>query len=385
MKQLIWMMGLTLSLFGEWAEKTLETLSVEEKVGQLFIVPACPKFETESLDVLMSSCHIGAVIIKQGHPKEQIPFLNRLQRRSKLTLLCTGDAEWGLGMRMEETLSFPKNGVLGKVKDLTLLYQVGKAIGTQCRIVGIHLNFAPVVDVNNNPENIIIGMRSFGEDPVRVAECAAQVVQGMKEGGALSCLKHFPGHGDTSIDSHKGLPLIPHDRAHLEKVEFVPFKQNLSADAVMTGHLLVPALDPEHPATLSKAIVTDLLKGEWGYQGLVVTDALNMKALSERYTVEDIALKAFLAGHDLLLYGSHRYNDVEVLLKEVIPKAYQAVLSEVKNGSIPLAVLDARVLKILELKERLGLHEQREIPCPENLMEALHNSAAQKLIADLDE
>lgn len=379
-KSLILLFSFTFSLYGGWAEKTLEGLSIEEKVGQLFVAPACPRFDVDSLEKLFDTCHIGSMIVKQGHPKEQIPFLNRLQERSKVPLLCMGDAEWGLGMRMEGTLSFPKNDMMGQVRNLFLIYLAGKEIGEQCRMVGIHLNFSPVVDVNNNPENIVIGARSFGSDPQAVSTCAFMMIQGMKQGKVLSCIKHFPGHGDTAVDSHKGLPVIPHDRNRLESVEFVPFKDNLNADAVMTGHLFVPALDPEAPASLSKTIVTDLLIKEWGYQGLVITDALNMKALTENYTIEEIAVKALLAGHDLLLYGAHRYDDVEVLLTEIIPRAYQAVLGAVNCGTVSVEVLDRHVLKIFKVKESLGLHKERMVPLPDDLMEKLHSEHALELI-----
>nr|AAN10188.1 putative glycosylhydrolase [Candidatus Fritschea bemisiae] len=364
-----------------WAEKIFKTLTVEEKIGQLFIVPACPKFSSEMIEKMLDVYHIGALILKQAHPKEQIPFLNALQKRSKLPLLCTGDAEWGLGMRMQETLSFPRNEIMGKVKDQSLLFSSGKEIGRQCRIVGIHLNFAPVVDINNHPNNTVIGNRSFGSDPEKVSRCASLIIQGMRAGKVLSCLKHFPGHGDTDVDSHKGLPTILHSRKHLEQVEFLPFKENLeSADAIMTGHLMLPVLDKNFPASLSKLIVTDLLQKEWGFKGLIITDALNMKALTQNYSVEEIALKAFLAGHDLLLYGSHRYDDVKNLLENAIPLAYKSIQNGIINGEIDSDLLDARVLKILQVKERLGLHKDRFNPNPENLMEVLHSKEVINLI-----
>lgn len=370
------------TLYGEWAEKIIETLTVQEKIGQLFIIPAGPCYDQEMFEKVIDQYHVGSILIKKGHPLDQIPFLNALQKRSKYPLLCTGDAEWGLGMRMEETLSFPRNEVMGKVKKLFLLYQAGKEIGEQCRLVGIHLNFAPVVDVNNNPDNIVIGSRSFGSDPNLVSSCAFMMTRGMTRGKVLTCIKHFPGHGDTDIDSHKGLPEIPHSRDHLEEVEFVPFKNCIKSgvDAVMTGHLMMPELDENFPASMSKPIVTDLLQKEWGFKGLVITDALNMKALTENYSVEEIAVKALLAGHDLLLYGAHRYEDVEMLLKEMVPKAYMGIAKAVETGEIPEELLDTHVLKILQAKERLGLHEERLTPLPENLMERLHSESAIQLI-----
>ena len=364
----------------EWAENTLSTLTLEEKIGQLFIVPACPKFPFEMIEKMIQIYHIGAVILKQAYPKEQIVFINAIQKSSKLPLLCTGDAEWGLGMRMEKVLSFPRNEVMGKVTDSTLLFSAGKEIGKQCRMVGIHLNFAPVADVNNNPNNPVIGSRSFGSNPKQVSRCVSHMIQGMQAGNVLSCLKHFPGHGDTDVDSHTGLPIISHSFAHLEQVEFPPFKDNLGADAIMTGHLLFPTLDPNNPVSLSKRIVTDLLQTDWGFKGLIITDALNMKALTTNYSTEEIALKAFLAGHDLLLYGSHRYNDVKHLLEKTIPLAYKAIQKGLLNGEISEELLNKRVLKILKVKERLGLHTNRFIPDSDNLMEELHSQEAIDLI-----
>lgn len=373
---ILFIFSINLSLFGGWAEEKLQELTIEERIGQLFIVPACPRYESETLKNLLKKYHIGAIIVKQGHPLQQVPFLNELQKSSDLPLLCTGDAEWGLGMRMEETLSFPKNGILGRKENWEFIPHVGKLIGEQCRIVGIHLNFAPVVDVNNNEMNPVIGVRSFGSDPQDVAYCSALMVQGMKKGGVLTCAKHFPGHGDTNIDSHKGLPRISHPRERLERMEFIPFKTAIAGgvDAVMTGHLMVPALDPILPATLSHPIVTGLLQEEWGFKGLVITDALNMKALSENYEVGEVAVRALLAGHDLLLYGAHRYDDVHLLLTEVIPIACQAIRDAYREGKISKQALDQHVLKVLQVKEKLRLHIDRLIPLPDDLMEILNST-----------
>jgi len=371
-------------LRSEWAEKILPTLTIQEKIGQLFVVPACPNFETESLFEVIENYHIGAIIIKQGHPLEQIPFINALQTRSNLPLLCTGDAEWGLGMRMEETLSFPKNLTLGAIEDESLLYKLGKTIGHQCRLVGIHLNFAPVVDVNPivNP---IIGVRAFGDDPESVSRKGALVIRGMQDGGILACAKHFPGHGAADVDSHNDLPTIPYSYRHLEQVEFVPFKGALleGVEAVMSGHLMVQAIDAQNPASLSYPIITELLKEKWGFQGLCITDALNMEALCKNYTTEEIAVNALMAGHDLLLYGAHRYNDVEYILRQLIPAAFSAIEKGVIEGRIPEEVINAHVLKILSIKERLGLHQNRFVPLPTDLMEQLHSEAAYALQAIL--
>ena len=364
-------------LRAEWAENILETLTIQEKIGQLFVVPASPRYEPEALFEAIERYHIGSILIKQAHPLEQIPFMNGLQARTRLPLLCLGDAEWGLGMRMEETLSFPRNYALGSIQDDRLLYEFGKMVGEQCKLVGIHLNLAPVVDVNP-PRNPVIGMRAFGEEPGRVGRSAALVIRGMQDAGILACAKHFPGHGDAKVDSHYALPTIPHSLDRLEEVEFAPFRRALAerVAAVMSGHLYLPALDDQNPASLSHPIITGLLKEKWGFQGLVITDALNMKALSRDRTTEEIALGALLAGHDLLLYGAHLYRDIEEILVELIPAAFSAIERGVSEGRISMECIDAHVLKILSLKERLGLHQKRELPLPQDLMEQLHSEAA---------
>jgi len=360
-------------LRGEWAEKILNEMTFQEKIGQLLIVPACPQFDPEALLEVMETYHIGTVLIKQGHPLVQVPFLNTLQNRSKWPLLCVADAEWGLGMRMEETLSFPKNLTLGAIQNEALLFELGKMLGEQCKLVGIHLNFAPVVDVNNHPHHPIIGMRSFGDDEDAVSRKGALVIRGMQEAGILACAKHFPGHGGVEIDSHHGLPTLSSSRIALK-----PFKEALTAGvrSLMSGHLLVPKLDGENPASLSYPMMTTLLKEEWGFEGLCITDALNMKALSENYGAEEIAEKALLAGHDLLLYGAHLYNDVEAILKRLIPVAFRAIETAVKEGRISEKLIDEHVYKILLVKEGLGLHQNRYTPLPEDLMERLHSEAA---------
>lgn len=216
-------------------------------------MPAAPCDEEEALFETITTYHVGSILIKQAHPLQQIPFLNKLQNHAKLPLLCAGDAEWGLGMCMEDTLSFPKNLTLGAIQDDTLLYELGKMIGQQCKLVGIHINFAPVVDVNNNPNNPIIGMRSFGDNPNKTSSKGTLMIRGMQDAGIIACVKHFPGHGDVHIDSHQALPTIPHSLSHLQKVELVPFSHAITTgvEAVMSGHLLLSALDPMHPASLS--------------------------------------------------------------------------------------------------------------------------------------
>ncbi len=363
--------------FTKTAEEVLKEMTVEEKIGQLFVLPACPKHEKthlESLKALIENRHLGGIIMKQSQPLEQVPFLNQLQGFSRRPLLVTADAEWGLGMRMKETISFPKNLTLGAIQDNQMIYDLGHEIGEQCRRVGIHLNFAPVADLNTNPRNPIIHTRSFGENPEIVSEKVCQFVRGMESAGVAACIKHFPGHGDVEVDSHKALPVIPYGKDRLESIEFFPFKRAIASrvSSVMTGHLYLPECDPVLPASLSPLIVQKLLKKEWGYSGLVITDALNMKALTLHYEPEEIALRAFLAGHDLLLYGAHKENDVIEILTEIFPRAYQGVVKGFQEGVFSEERLNQSVLKILQLKERLGLFENRMTQNSSDLMERLH-------------
>lgn len=331
------------------------SMSLEEKVGQLFVAPLCPAREDHHLkdwEAMISESHIGNAILKHSDPNRQIEVLNHLQSLAKIPLLVTADAEWGLAMRMKETIAFPKNMTLGAIEDLPLIEELGEEIGRQARLVGIHMNLAPVVDVNNNPKNPVIHMRSFGDDPAEVSARARAIIRGFQKAGLLSCAKHFPGHGNTAIDSHSDLPIISD---LLDSIELPPFKEAIDSgvSAIMTAHILVPALDPIHPATLSKTILTKLLRDQLHFDGLVITDALNMKALSNRYSPEEIALKAHDAGADLLLYGAHLYEDVEILIHDTIPRAYTALLQAYREGKFPIEKLDRIVDRILSAKKDL--------------------------------
>ena len=364
-----------------WAEQTLAELTLEEKIGQLFVAPACPmRGEDHRRDwkVLFDTFHIGNAIVKQSDPITQVKFLNELQEKSRWPLLIAADAEWGLAMRMKDTMAFPRNRTLGAVSDRELIYAAGMEIGRQAKRVGIHLNLAPVADVNTNPANPIIGMRSFGEDPKRVAEWASAMASGMESSGILASLKHFPGHGDTSVDSHKGLPVVTHSRKRLNAVEFVPFRKAIEEGigAILTAHLLVPAIDPDNPATLSSKCLTGILRKEWGFDGLIVSDALNMEALLE--SPETVAVKAFAAGCDLLLYGDHIAPHIDKLVREDVPRAWKALKKGFDEGILSLDQLDASVARILAAKERMGLHVSRKVS-EEGLDEALHTFDAMRL------
>jgi len=372
-------------LYADWAEETLASMTREEKIGQLFVVSIAPprrEGHLHHLQRFLEKYPIGGVLLKQAQPEEQVSFLNAVQKSSKHPLLTLADAEWGLGMRMRETYSYPRNLTLGAVQNLDLLREMGRQIGKQCQLVGAHLNLAPVVDINTNPENPVIHRRAFGDDPNQVALRGSALYQGMQEAGILACVKHFPGHGDTAVDSHHDLPLVPHSVDRIKAIEFVPFSHAIDGGVacVMSAHLLVPAIETV-PCTFSKALITEILQKELGFQGLVITDALNMKALTNYYEKGEVGLRAFLAGHHILLYGSHRDEVVDAILDEFVPEAFNAIL----DAEISEQELDKRVLKILKTKECLGLHENRFVLESEDLMEKLHDPAYSNLISRLFE
>lgn len=352
----------------------LAQMSLEEKIGQLFVVPVCPtRGEDHRADLyrLFEQYHIDSVIVKASDPLSQVRFLNDLQTRSVLPLLVAADAEWGLAMRMSDTIAFPRNGILGELSDLSLLEELGQEIAREAKRVGIHLNLAPVVDVNSNPNNPIIGTRSFGDTPEKVAECAARIFKGFQQGGLLGCAKHFPGHGDTSTDSHYELPVLAHDAKRLEEIELVPFKRMIAEgiDCIMTAHLYVPHLDKELPTSLSPAVHA-LLRKDLGFQGLIISDALNMKALA-KYSPENIALLARSAGTDLLLYGDHISEHVDEIIKNTVPRAFKALKEAYLNQELSMEELDATVFKILKKKAHI-----ERVCSEERLSEDLHTPEA---------
>jgi beta-glucosidase-like glycosyl hydrolase len=339
-------------------------LTLEQKIGQLFIIPACQlrgEDHFEDLQKLLSEGKAGGILLKQGTAEGQRVWIERLQKHSFVPLLCVQDGEWGVAMRLSDVISFPKNLTLGAVQDLSLLYQLGQEIGRQCRLVGVHMNLSPVVDVNSNPLNPLIHRRSFGEDPLQVALRGERVMSGMQSVGILACAKHFPGHGDTAVDSHIALPLVSCSRDHLENIELLPFRWLIRSGvkSLMSAHLCVDALveSPLLPATFSKRIITTLLQKEMGFQGLILSDALNMKALTCTHSAGQIALGALLAGHDMLLYGDHLAPNIDQILKNDLPEAFARVRTAVKNREISEEEIDQRVRKILQAKRELGLFE----------------------------
>jgi beta-N-acetylhexosaminidase len=354
----------------KWAEKTLRKLTVEEKIGQVFMIWCRASFlNVENPEYLQwrdaiqkyhvgsfaMTVHVDGPYLLRSEPYEAAELLNRLQSDSKLPLLFAADFERGVSMRLMGTTVFPHAmafGGDGKVQDAEAF---GRITAEEARAIGIHWNFFPDADVNSNPANPIINTRSFGEDPRQVGDLVAAYIKGAHEGGMLTTVKHFPGHGDTATDSHLGVASVTVDRAHLDSIELPPFRQAIAAgvDSVMVAHVTVPALDsdPNHVATISPAIVSDLLEKQLGFKGIIVTDALDMAGLTHLFAnnIGRAAVEAFKAGNDLLLIPAD------------FPASYDAMLQAVQSGEISRERLDHSVLKILKTKASLGLQKARMV------------------------
>ncbi len=364
-----------------WADEQLRKLSLEQKIAQLLHVAAYSNRDQAHLDYLQELVEeedIGGLIFFQGNPRAQAQMTNNLQAKAKMPLLISIDGEWGLAMRLNDTIAFPYQLALGAINQdkNDLIYEMGRQIGKQCKALGIHVNFAPTVDINSNPANPVIGFRSFGEDKHLVAEKALAYMQGMQDEGILACAKHFPGHGDTDSDSHFTLPLINHSKAYLHENELYPFQKLLDhgVGSIMTAHLNVPALESEKgvPSTLSHSIVTDLLKREMGFEGLVFTDALDMKGVSSNYVPGEIETKALLAGNDLLLFTVD------------VAKAKKGIVDAVEQGLITEKEIEERCYKQLLAKQWAGLDNYQSID--EKVLESeMHNRTAIELNQKLAE
>ena len=354
----------------KWAEKTLHKLTVEEKVGQVFMIWCRASFlNVESPEYLQlrdamekykvgsfaMTVHVDGPFLLRSEPYEAAELLNRLQKDSKLPLLFAADFERGVATRLMGTTNFPHAmafGADGKMEDAE---NFGRITAQEARAVGVHWNFFPDADVNSNPANPIINTRSFGEDPKQVGDLVTAYIKGAHEGGMITTVKHFPGHGDTATDSHLGVASVNVDKAHLDSIELPPFRQAIAAgvDSVMVAHVTVPALDsdPNHVATISPTVVSDLLEKQLGFKGLIVTDALDMAGLTHLFAndIGRAAVEAFKAGNDLLLIPAD------------LGASYDAMVKAVRSGEIPQARLDQSVLKILKIKASLGLDKARAV------------------------
>ena len=360
----------------KWVRDTLKKMSVEEKVGQMIVSSFYTGFmstDSKEFDELVRSVHeykvggfhvfggtepvpnvllnptYGAVTL--GQPLEAASIINRLQAISPVPLLNTADFEAGVGFRIAGATSFPRLMAFGAARDERLAEEAGRVTGEEARALGVHVNFAPVVDVNNNPRNPVINTRSYGEDPQMVGRLASAYIRGMQAAGVAATLKHFPGHGDTDVDSHLGLPIIKHPLARLEQMELIPFRAGVAAgaEAVMTAHIELPELDPapNTPTTLSGPIVQGLLRKELGFNGLIYTDSMGMAGVTAMYKPAEAAVRAVKAGNDVIL---HSPDD---------GAAFSGIVDAVKSGEIPMARVDASVERILRAKARAGLNRNR--------------------------
>lgn len=334
----------------KWVDSLMRKLTLKEKIGQLFIYTISPVNNKRNLALLnevINTYKIGGLLFSGGKVSNQALLTNLAQKKSKLPLMITFDGEWGLAMRLRGTPVFPKNMVLGCIQDNRLIYEYGREMARQCRIMGIQVNFAPVADVNINPHNPVINSRSFGENPILVADKVIAYASGLESGKVLSVCKHFPGHGDTDVDSHKALPVLPFSRERLDSVELYPFKAAIRSgvSGIMVGHLQVPVIEPigELPSSLSRNIVFDLLTNEFKFKGLIFTDALAMKGVSRN---QSVCLQALKAGNDMVLAPRN--------LKEEL----LAIMNAVDKGSLSREDIDTKCRKVLTYKYILGLHKK---------------------------
>ena len=355
----------------EWVETRLQGMSLKEKIGQLFIHTVAPQ-DTEpnrrNIRNAVKEYKVGGLLFSGGQLSTQVVLTNFAQEMAETPLLMTFDGEWGLAMRLKGTPSFPKNRVLGCIQDNELLYEYGLEVARQCREIGVHVNFAPVADVDNNPLNPVINTRSFGGDPKNVADKVIAYSRGLEEGGVLSVSKHFPGHGDTNVDSHKALPVLNFSRERMDSIELYPFRQAIQAGlgGIMVGHLEVPAFSKK-PASISTEILS-LLQDELGFKGLAFTDALEMKGISNN---ANLCAQTLIAGNDMLLAPRNLKRELD------------GVLNAVKNGLLTEEQITEKCRKVLTFKYALGLH-QRQFVQLSGLEQRLNHPGVQQLMDRLE-
>jgi beta-N-acetylhexosaminidase len=361
-----------------WADSVMQSLTLDEMIGQLMIVrantPGQPYYDV--IDQYIRSYNIGGVTFFGGHPSLQANQTNHWQSIAKTPLFISIDGEWGLAMRLDSIMAFPYMMTLGAAESDSLIYRMGLEVARQCKRIGVQINFAPDVDINSNPDNPVIHMRSFGENKIEVAAKGLMYMKGMQDGGLIVTAKHFPGHGDTGSDSHYTLPVIPHSKQRLDSVELYPFRSLIGAglDGIMIAHLYVPALEKTEntPSTLSKSIVTDLLRNELGFHGLIVTDALDMKGVTMNSLPGDIEVKALQAGNDILLLSAN------------IPEAISKIKDAIQQGELSEDLIRERCRKVLLYKYKAGLNALKPVNT-KGLYEDLNNPQDELLCRKLFE
>ncbi len=360
-----------------WVDSVFSSLTFEERLGQLFMVAAYSNKDQKHVDEisdLVKSENLGGLIFFQGGPIRQAHLTNYYQSQAKTPMFIAMDAEWGISMRLDSVPDFPKAMTLGAIQNSDLIYEMGKEMAMQFKELGMHINFAPVVDVNSNPDNPVIGYRAFGENKKLVAERAVSYMKGLQDNGIIANAKHFPGHGDTEVDSHYSLPVIKNPEQRIWDVDLYPyqelFRENLMS--VMVAHLNIPSLDPaaNMATSLSKKVVTDLLQNQMNFQGLIFTDALNMKGVSKTNAPGEVDLKALLAGNDILLYSQD------------VPKAKAIIKRAVEDGVIEEAEINRRVRKVLKAKYWAGLNHYKPVTT-KGLIERLNTPKAKVVTEEL--
>ncbi|MEY2763818.1 MAG: hypothetical protein RLZZ205_242 [Bacteroidota bacterium] len=363
-----------------WADSVFKSLSLDQKIGQLFMVPAWsdPKhmyFNDKQVVEWITKYGVGGIIFFQGGPQNQLKCTQRYQDLSAVPLLIGMDAEWGLSMRLDSTILYPRQMTLGAITDLRIVKNYAAETAMQLKRLGVHFSFSPVVDVNNNPKNPVISNRSFGESRETVLRASQAFMEGLQENNILACAKHFPGHGDTDTDSHEDMPIIPFSKQRLDSLELYPYRplfQN-GLSSVMTGHLYVPAYEkrPGIPASLSDALIEGFLKKEMGFKGLVVTDALNMQGVAKHFKPGEMEVMAIQAGNDILLFPSN------------IPKAVEMIKLKLRSGELSMDRINESCYKILQSKEWCGLNS-RVVLKKENVMEDLGNENALQVYEEVN-
>ncbi len=365
----------------DWAERTYNSMNLDQKVGQLFMIRAHSdkgKTHEDQVKEYIKDYHVGGLCFFQGTPTKQARLTNNYQRAAKVPLMIGVDAEWGLGMRFKEkAFSFPRQLQLGAIQDYNIIYEMGLQVAEHAKRIGIHVNFAPVVDVNNNIDNPVINDRSFGEDKYNVATKAYAYMKGMQDGGIMACAKHFPGHGDTAVDSHADLPIIPYSKSRLDSIELMPFRvmAREGIQSIMVAHLSIPSIDdrPNRPSTLSKKLIDGIIREEMHFDGLIFTDAMEMQGVVKYFKNGQAEVEALLAGNDV------------ILLPNDLPQAFKAIKKAVEGGTITENRLKESVIRILKAKQSYGLSKKPSVISEVGINADLNNTAAQILKSELIE
>ncbi|HTD99421.1 MAG TPA: glycoside hydrolase family 3 N-terminal domain-containing protein [Mucilaginibacter sp.] len=362
-----------------WVDSVYKKLNKKNRVAQLFFVRAHTnrgQAYEDSVGQVIKDQQIGGLVFFQGGPGRQVDLTNKYQKLAKVPLLIAMDGEWGLGMRLDSTISYPYQMTLGAIQDNTLIYKMGQFIAYDFKRMGMHINLAPDMDVNNNPNNPVINYRSFGDNKYNVAEKGIAYMKGMQDAGLLTSAKHFPGHGDTNVDSHLDLPQLPYSRQRLDSLEEYPFRQAIKAgiSGVMIAHMDIPGLDTTKnlPSTLSRPIITGVLKDSLGFKGLVMSDAMEMKAVIKYFPDGEADVRAFIAGNDI------------IELSEDSERAIKLVRKAVRQNKVPKKEFEARVKKVLAAKYWAGLNRYKETS-PEHLAEDLNRESAKALVQQLSD